>query len=94
MFLPTLSTLLLALSTSTLAFPTSAENGKEFRSSVYESLAHPPKGWERDDSVVFDKEAAGVKLRIHLVQRNMGAFHELALQVGDAFIYLIFLGWI
>ena len=78
----------LALSSSALAFPFS-QTGDEskdvtFKSSIFEKLAMPPRGWEKDESVLFDKDGSSVKLRIHLVQQGMSDFHDLALKVLDS----------
>lgn len=86
LLLKTLSTLL-ALSSSAIAFPFSSSSDESedvtFKSSIFEKLARPPNGWERDDSLRIDKDGSSVKLRIHLVQTNMREFHDLALKVFD-----------
>jgi hypothetical protein len=83
-----LLTALLALSSSVLAFPFSGETDRDvtFKSSVFEKLAKPPAGWEKDESVVFNKDGSSVRLRIHLVQQGMNDFHDLALKVSDCSI--------
>ncbi|KAG0650254.1 Tripeptidyl-peptidase sed3 [Hyphodiscus hymeniophilus] len=73
---------LLALSSSVLAFPFSGKEDGHLKSSVFEKLAAPPAGWERDDGVLFDKDGSSVKLRIHLVLQNMADFHDLALKIA------------
>ena len=81
LLLNTLSAVL-ALSSSALALPlVDGLEGVTFRSSIFEKLAKPPVGWQRDDRVQLNKEGSSVKLRIHLVQQNMRDFHDLALKV-------------
>lgn len=74
----------LALSSAAFAFPASGSGESKdaaFKSSVFEKLAAPPAGWAQDDTVQFDKDGSTIKLRIHLVQQNMGDFHDLAMKV-------------
>jgi len=76
--------LALALSCSTLALPTSGGDAKESQFSetgIFEKLNGPPAGWVRDEAADIDKDASTIRLRIHLVQENMGKFHELAAKV-------------
>jgi tripeptidyl-peptidase I len=75
---------LLALSWSTFAFPTSenaARRSGTLKTSIFEKLNGPPAGWIKDEAANIDKDASMIRLRIHLVQRNMGTFHELAAKV-------------
>lgn len=85
-FLRNLS-LFLAIQCSALAFPTSenvARGGETFKTSIFEKLTSPPKGWSRDEAATIDKNASEIKLRIHLVQPNMSNLHELAVKVFRA----------
>ena len=84
MFLFSLLTIILSLTTSCLAFPTPEFNPKNgiLKSSVIEQLGEPPNGWMRDPAFGVDKKALLVTLRIHLVQQGMEEFHELATKVN------------
>jgi tripeptidyl-peptidase-1 len=87
MALPCILSLLLALSWSTFAFPTSenaARGSGTFKTSIFEKLNGPPAGWIKDEAANIDKDASTIRLRIHLVQRNMEKFHELAVKVLQA----------
>ncbi|MCJ1312916.1 hypothetical protein MMC25_006592 [Agyrium rufum] len=67
------------------AFPTSVSApaaDKFAKSSVVERLTGPPEGWVKDDAARFDKDAAVVKLRIHLVQQGMDRFHDMAMKIA------------
>ena len=74
MFFSSIISTALVLSASAIASPI----GKV---SVIEKLNGPPVGWAKDESIVLDRDAEGVKLRIHLVQQDMDKFHELAMDV-------------
>lgn len=82
LLLKSISTIL-AVASSVLAIPyeSSASRVVAFKSSVFHKLAQPPMGWERDESVIIDKDGSSIKMRIHLVQQRMGEFHDLALKV-------------
>lgn len=76
--------LLLALSSSTFAFPTSesaSRRDEAFKISIFEKLNGPPAGWTKDEAANIDKTASMIKLRVHLVQQDMGKFHDLAMKV-------------
>lgn len=75
---------LLALSSFSVAFPSPGGNSRKdagFKASVFEKLAGPPAGWVKDDGAKIDKSNSQVKLRIHLVQKGMDEFHDVAMQV-------------
>lgn len=83
------STVLLVLASSAAAFPTfstswslSSQNAPSYASGVVESLAAPPRGWALDDTKAVDKDAALIKLRLHLVSQDMDRFHEAALNIA------------
>jgi hypothetical protein len=48
---------------------------------VFEKLDSAPSGWARDDSAKVDKDAMSITLKIHLVNKDMDKFHELAMNV-------------
>ncbi len=76
--------LLLTLSCSTFGFPTSERASTEsdiVKTSIVEKLNGPPAGWTKDETAKIDKDASMIKLRIHLVQQDMGKFHDLAMKV-------------
>lgn len=75
----------LAISTTSLASPfyaSSTPTNDALKTSLVESLAGPPLGWEKDESIKFSKADSKITLRIHLVQQDMDKFHELAINVG------------
>jgi tripeptidyl-peptidase-1 len=84
MFLFNTGSVLLALSSSTNAFPTFRglfSRDEAFNSSVFEKLTSPPAGWVKDETAIIDKDASTVRLRFHLVQQDMSKFHDLAMNV-------------
>lgn len=88
------SAVLLALASSVSSIPTfanpwssysassSQDAGASYDSSIVESLSGPPKGWVHDDTQVVDKDAARIKLRVHLVHQDMDKFQELAMNIA------------
>lgn len=97
MFLLKIVSSVLAVSSSVIALNIpnhGAHHGSRdvtFKSSVYEKLTGPPKGWVRDDATSFDKDVSMVKLTIQLVPQNMDEFHELALNVCLLLFFIIFI---
>lgn len=75
------ASLLLALASTTLSFPTSGSQDVRKNSVVVESLSAPPRGWVKNETQQVDKEAAQIRLRMHLVHQDMDKFHELAMNV-------------
>lgn len=83
---------LLALASSVTAFPTftnpwssasaSSQNAPAYVNGIVESLSSPPRGWVKDDTRVVDKDAAMIRLRMHLVHQDMGKFYEVALNIA------------
>jgi tripeptidyl-peptidase-1 len=70
---------LTAIATTCLARPTS--------SVVVEKLDSAPVGWVKDgSSAALDKEATTITLKIHMVNRDMAKFHELAMNVRHSFL--------
>lgn len=61
------------LAVACIALPTS--------SVVFERLESVPAGWTKDDSAQVDKDATSITLKIHLVNKDMDKFHELAMNV-------------
>jgi len=77
---------LLAIASSASAFPALWNREADFTaSSVVEKLSGPPAGWTQDDSITFDKDAATVQLRIHLIRQGVEKFSELAMNVRVCF---------
>lgn len=78
---------LLALGATALSFPTWSSTSSSSQSDVYtkavvESLSSPPRGWVQDDTHVVDKDAATIRLRMHLVHQDMDKFYETALNIA------------
>lgn len=82
------ASVLLVLASTTGAFPTfsspwSSPSTKDvYVNRVVESLAAPPRGWVKDDAQIVDKDAAAIRLRMHLVHQDMDKFYELALNIA------------
>lgn len=84
------SVLLLALASTTSAFPTfpsswlapSSTKDVYYTNRVVESLAAPPRGWAKDDVQSVDKDTGAIRLRVHLVHQDMAKFYELALNIA------------
>lgn len=84
------ASVLLALASSVTAFPTfaspwatgSSQNAPVYVNAVVESLAAPPRGWALDETRAVDKDAAQIKLRMHLVHQDMDKFYETALNIA------------
>lgn len=83
------ASLLLALASTTLGFPTSGSQDVQKNSVVVESLSAPPRGWVKNETQQVDKEAAQIRLRMHLVHQDMDKFHELAMNVCADLPHLI-----
>jgi len=84
MFLFNTVSVLLALSSSANASPTLGgifRRDEALKSSVFEKLTGPPAGWIKDETATIDKDASTVRLRFHLVQQDMGKFHDIAMKV-------------
>ncbi|KAF2728339.1 tripeptidyl-peptidase 1 precursor, partial [Polyplosphaeria fusca] len=62
------------LATACIARPTS--------SAVFEKLDSVPAGWVKDDSTKLDKDSTSITLKIHLMNKDMGKFHELAMNIA------------
>lgn len=75
------ASVLLALASTALSFPTSGSQDVQKNSVVVESLSAPPRGWVKNETQQVDKEAAQIRLRMHLVHQDMNKFHELAMNV-------------
>lgn len=76
------ASLLLALASTTLSFPTSGSQDVQKNSVVVvESLSAPPRGWVKNETQQVDKEASQIRLRMHLVHQDMDKFHEVAMNV-------------
>lgn len=89
------SAVLLALASSVTSIPTFAGLWSSYStggshsirapyddSSIVESLSGPPRGWLQDDTKLVDKDAARIKLRVHLVNQDMDKFQELAMNIA------------
>jgi tripeptidyl-peptidase I len=76
-----LHTLSAVLAATSLAVARNIPRGYTSPSHVYEKLSAPPAGWAIDDSILLNKDASMLKLRVQLVQQNMDKFHELAMNV-------------
>lgn len=83
MFIPATLSVVFAIAFSASAFPALQRDEVDFSStSVAEKLNGPPAGWVQDDSIVFDKDASTVKLRIHLMRQGVDKFHDMAMNVS------------
>lgn len=83
------ASVLLGLANTASAFPSfsnpwssSASSSDIYVNHVVESLASPPRGWVKDDSRVVDKDAAPIRLRVHLARQDMEKFYEVALNIA------------
>lgn len=83
------ASVLLALASTALSFPTSGSQDVQKNSVVVESLSAPPRGWVKNETQQVDKEAAQIRLRMHLVHQDMDKFHELAMNVCADLLQLI-----
>jgi hypothetical protein len=76
---------LAVVATTCLARPTS--------SVVVEKLDSAPVGWVKDgSSAALDKEATTITLKIHMVNKDMAKFHELAMNVRCSFLFAPLMG--
>jgi hypothetical protein len=56
---------------------------------VVEKLESAPSGWIKDDLAKVDKDATSITLKIHLVNKDMEKFQELAMNVSDHSIHAL-----
>jgi len=66
------------LATACVARPASDVN---FSKAVVEKLDAAPVGWVKDVSADLDKAATSITLKVHLVNKDMDKFHDLAMNV-------------
>ncbi|ROW06737.1 hypothetical protein VMCG_04002 [Cytospora schulzeri] len=78
------ASVLLALASTATSFPTWGNPFSQdvYKNRVVESLTAPPRGWVKDESAYVDKDAAQIRLRMHLVNQDMDKFYELALSIA------------
>lgn len=82
MFLSNTFYVVLAIVSSASAFPALRSQDVDFSTSVAEKLNGPPTGWVQDDSIIVDKDAATITLRINLVRQGVDKFQDMAMNVS------------
>lgn len=66
------------LANACVARPTSDVN---FSKAIVEKLDAAPIGWVNDVSTNLDKDITLITLKVHLVNKDMDKFHDLAMNV-------------
>ncbi|KAH3995425.1 hypothetical protein HBH61_155540 [Parastagonospora nodorum] len=67
------------LATACVARPTS---DVDFSKAVVEKLDAAPVGWVKDASANLDKDSTSITLKVHLVNKDMEKFHDLAMNIA------------
>ncbi|POS79138.1 tripeptidyl-peptidase 1 [Diaporthe helianthi] len=76
------TTVLLALASTALSSRTWSSRDVQNDLVVFDSLSSPPLGWVKNETQQVDKEAAPIRLRLHLAHQNMDKFHQMASNIA------------